>query len=334
MNKYIFLDIDGVLNSKDWFEQNKYVKGHTEINPDKVKLLKEIINNLGFITIILVGIILVSDNVITIGQLLSFNSLLVYFLTPIRNIIDLDDSIKQSKIAIKKILNLFYNKKNKGILDNKMKGEIVFKNLSYSFNDDKNVLENINLRIKKNSKVMVIGESGSGKSTLFKILKKYYDIPRDKVYVDNIDINDYQKSNIVYVSQNETLFSDTIYNNIDSNNIIDISKICLVDEIIKNNELGYNMLIEENGFNLSGGERQRIILARALANNFDIIVIDEGLNQVDTNMERIIIKNLIKNYAAKTIIFISHRLDNMDLFDKIVKIEKGKIVDDISKNIQ
>ncbi len=297
-------------------------------------LLKEIINNLGFITIILVGIILVSDNVITIGQLLSFNSLLVYFLTPIRNIIDLDDSIKQSKIAIKKILNLFYNKKNKGILDNKMKGEIVFKNLSYSFNDDKNVLENINLRIKKNSKVMVIGESGSGKSTLFKILKKYYDIPRDKVYVDNIDINDYQKSNIVYVSQNETLFSDTIYNNIDSNNIIDISKICLVDEIIKNNELGYNMLIEENGFNLSGGERQRIILARALANNFDIIVIDEGLNQVDTNMERIIIKNLIKNYAAKTIIFISHRLDNMDLFDKIVKIEKGKIVDDISKNIQ
>ena len=142
-----------------------------------------------------------------------------------------------------------------------------------------------------------------------------------------------KKSNIVYVSQNEILFSDTIYNNIDSNNIINISKICLVDEIIKNNQLGYNMLIEENGFNLSGGEKQRIILARALACDFDIIIIDEGLSQVDNNMERMIIKNLFKNYSNKTIIFISHRLDNMDLFDKVIKIEKGKIVDDLFKNV-
>ena len=296
-------------------------------------LLKEIINDLGFIFIILIGILLVKDNIITIGQLLSFNSLLVYFLTPIRNIIDLDDSIKQSKIAIKKILNLYYDKKESSILDKKMKGEIIFKNLSYTFNDTRNVLENINLKINKNSKVMVIGESGSGKSTLFKILKKYYTVPRDKVYIDNVDINDYQKSNIVYVSQNEILFTDTISNNIDSDNIIDISKICLVDEIVKNNQLGYNMLIEENGFNLSGGERQRIILARALANEFDILIIDEGLSQVDINMERKILKNLFENYNDKTIIFISHRLENMDLFNQVIKLKKGRISDDLSKNI-
>lgn len=296
-------------------------------------LLKEIINDLGFIFIILIGILLVKDNIITIGQLLSFNSLLVYFLTPIRNIIDLDDSIKQSKIAIKKILNLYYGKKENGILDKKMKGEIIFKDLSYTFNDTRNVLENINLKINQNSKVMVIGESGSGKSTLFKILKKYYTVPRDKVYIDNVDINDYQKSNIVYVSQNEILFTDTISNNIDSDNIIDISKICLIDQIVKNNQLGYNMLIEENGFNLSGGERQRIILARALANEFDILIIDEGLSQVDINMERKILKNLFKNYNDKTIIFISHRLENMDLFNQVIKLEKGRISDDLSKNI-
>ena len=296
-------------------------------------LLKEIINDLGFIFIILIGILLVKDNIITIGQLLSFNSLLVYFLTPIRNIIDLDDSIKQSKIAVKKILNLYYDKKENGILDKKMKGEIIFKDLSYTFNDTRNVLENINLKINQNSKVMVIGESGSGKSTLFKILKKYYTVPRDKVYIDNVDINDYQKSNIVYVSQNEILFTDTISNNIDSDNIIDISKICLIDEIVKNNQLGYNMLIEENGFNLSGGERQRIILARALANEFDILIIDEGLSQVDINMERKILKNLFENYNDKTIIFISHRLENMDLFNQVIKLKKGRISDDLSKNI-
>ena len=296
-------------------------------------LLKEIINDLGFIFIILIGILLVKDNIITIGQLLSFNSLLVYFLTPIRNIIDLDDSIKQSKIAIKKILNLYYDKKENGILDKKMKGEIIFKDLSYTFNDTRNVLENINLKINQNSKVMVIGESGSGKSTLFKILKKYYTVPRDKVYIDNVDINDYQESNIVYVSQNEILFTDTISNNIDSDNIIDISKICLIDEIVKNNQLGYNMLIEENGFNLSGGERQRIILARALANEFDILIIDEGLSQVDINMERKILKNLFENYNDKTFIFISHRLENKDLFNQVIKLKKGRISDDLSKNI-
>ncbi len=296
-------------------------------------LLKEIINDIGFITIILVGILLVKDNLITIGQLLSFNSLLVYFLSPVRNIIEINDNLKQIHVAIKKILNLYYDKEDIGFLEKSMKGEVVFKNLSYSFNDNDIVLDNISLRIEENSKVMVIGSSGSGKSTLFKILKKYYDIPRDKIYIANIDINDYKKSDIVYVSQNEILFSDTIINNIDSDNIINISKICLVDDIVKNKQLGYNMVIEENGFNLSGGERQRIILARALAVDFNILIIDEGLSQVDTNMERIILKNILKQYSNKTLIFISHRLDNLDLFDRVIKIEKGKIIDDFAKNV-
>lgn len=296
-------------------------------------LLKETINNLGFVVILLVGIFLVIDNKITLGQLLSFNALLTYFLTPIRNIIDLDNDIKQSKIAIRKILNLFYDKKDNSIVDKKMIGDISFNNLSYSFDEVNKVLNNISLNINKGSKVMVLGSSGSGKSTLFKLLKKYYQVPRDKIYIDDIDINDYQKSDIIYVSQNEILFSDTVYSNIDSDNIIDISKICLVDDIIKNNQLGFNLLIEENGFNLSGGEKQRIILARAIAKPFEILIIDEGLSQVDINMERIIMKNLIKKYYDKTIIFISHRVDNIDLFNQVIKIEKGNLISDLSKNI-
>ena len=295
-------------------------------------LIKELINNLGFIFIVLVGVFLVIEEKITIGQLISFNALLTYFLAPIRNIIDLDTSIKQSRVAITKILNLFYNQSSNAILNKTMKGDIVIDNLNYSFGDN-TVLKNINLKIVNGSKVMVIGSSGSGKSTLFKILKKYYEIPRNQIYIDEIDINDYQTSDIVYVSQSEILFSDTVYNNINSNNIIDISKLCLVDKIVQKNQLGYNMLIEENGFNLSGGERQRIILARAIARDFNILVIDEGLSQVDTNMERKIMKNLFQKYQKQTIIFISHRLDNIDLFDQVIKIEKGQISDDLSKNI-
>ena len=296
-------------------------------------LAKELINNLGFISIVLVGIFLVIKEQITLGQLISFNALLTYFLAPIRNIVDLDTNIKQAKIAITKVLNLFYNKTNNAILDKTMKGNIVINNLNYSFDDNTYVLKDINLKIADGSKVMVVGSSGSGKSTLFKILKKYYESPRDQVYIDDIDINDYRNSDIVYVSQNEILFSDTIYNNINSNNIIDISKVCLVDKIIKKHQLGYNMLIEENGFNLSGGEKQRIILARAIARDFNILIIDEGLNQVDTNMERKIIKNLLRHFSKQTIIFISHRLDNVDLFNQVIRLEKGQISDDLSKNI-
>jgi len=95
--------------------------------------------------------------------------------------------------------------------------------------------------------------------------------------------------------------------------------------------MGYNRVIEENGVNLSGGQRQRIILARALLKQSKIILIDEGLNEIDINLERKILKNIFKFYSNKTIIIVSHRLNNMDLFDKVIKLENKKVVE-LSKN--
>ena len=121
-----------------------------------------------------------------------------------------------------------------------------------------------------------------------------------------------------------------IFDNSDSSKLLDVSKMCYVDEI-KDHNLGFNILIEENGFNLSGGEKQRIILARALLRNFDTIIIDEGLSEVDTNMERKILKNIFKYFKDKQIIVISHRLDNLDLFDRLIKIENG-VQKDVYRN--
>ena len=189
------------------------------------------------------------------------------------------------------------------------------------------------MTIKDKDKVMVIGKSGSGKSTLFKILAKFYDVKNSKVFINKIDLNNYKLSeinkNILYLGQNEILFNDTLYNNLifDSSvcsKLLDTCKMCYVDEIIDSN-LGYYMLIEENGFNLSGGERQRIVLARTLLRDFNILIIDEGLSQVDVDMERKILKNLFEHFKDKTIIFISHRLDNLDLFDNLVKVEGGVV---------
>ena len=101
--------------------------------------------------------------------------------------------------------------------------------------------------------------------------------------------------------------------------------ICFLDTIIKKDPLGLNQLIEENGFNLSGGERQRIVLARTLLLGFDILIIDEGLNQIDISLERKILKNLVWKYSNKTIIVISHRLNNKDLYNKVINLNQGQI---------
>ena len=325
-------------NIKDKFEK-KYVKYLKDVFKFQnlfflQNLFKEIIDNIGFIFITLIGCILVLSDSMNIGRLLTFTSLLVYFLEPIKNIINLDTMIKESKNALKRIVDITnYAEEKNGLINEFHNGDIEFKKLDFSFNDRDYILKNINLKIKKNSKVMVVGKSGSGKSTLFKILMRFYKIKNNKVFVNNIDLNNYDinaiNNNIIYLGQNEILFNDTLYNNLvfdnsKSSNILKVSKLCFVDKIMDSN-LGYNMMIEENGFNLSGGEKQRIVLARALLKNFNILIIDEGLSQVDVNMERKILKNIFRVFKDKTIIFISHRLDNLDLFDELIKVENGVV---------
>lgn len=297
-------------------------------------LFKELISEIGFIAIIYVGCILVIKGHASFATIITFTSLLNYFLYPIKNIIMLDNTIKESKIAIKRILELIeYENKDVGIKDKLDNYNLTFKNVNFTFDEKKLILKNVNLHIPENSKVMVVGKSGCGKSTLFKLLMKYYPINNNKIIIGNIDINNYKESsindNIIYIGQNEILFNDTLYNNIvfDNNEnakLLNISKLCELDDILDSN-LGFNMLIEENGFNLSGGQKQRIVLARSLIKNFKILIIDEGLNQVDIDLERRILKNLFKEYNTKTIIVISHRLDNLDLFDSLIEFKDGKV---------
>ncbi len=305
-------------------------------------LFKQLIGEIGLIIIIYYGCLLYSDNIISLGELITFNSLFSYFLEPFRNIIDLNKDIKEAEDALKRINELIYIEEEKGILKNKKFKNIKIKDLDYTYNDIKLTLQNITLNINKGEKIMFIGQSGSGKSTILKLLKGYYKVDNNKIIIDHNDYNYYKKENInqniTYVSQNEMLFTESLYNNIKSSRnvndkkILEVIKMCFVDEIIKNNNLGLNMLIEENGFNISGGEKQRIILARSLLNDFEILILDESLSQVDIDLERKIIKNIFKKYKNKTIILVSHRYDNLDLFDKVVRLDNGKIKEVNRKN--
>lgn len=328
----------------DKFEK-KYVKFLKNIFKfdnynNTISILKDLVNAMGYLTIIYVGAKMVILGNLTFGDLLVFVNLLNYFLEPIKNIIDLNSEIKEAKNSLRRILELFKNEnKKQTFIDNVKVKEISFNNLSYSYDYKEKQLKNINLKLKK-QKILILGKSGSGKSTLFKLLMRYYEIPRNQITINGYDINDYKddviKQNFSYISQNEILYTDSIYNNlkIDKNiteeQIIEISKKCFIDEFL--NDLGLNMLIEENGYNLSGGQRQRIILARALLKNFEVLIIDEGLSQMDINLERKILKNLFKMYENKMIIVISHRLDNMDLYDRVIELKNGEIVKDVFKN--
>lgn len=294
---------------------------------------KNLLYSLGNTILIFSAIILINKEELTLTNALLFISLFNYFIEPFKNIIELDNDLKEAKISYQKIKEILINEKKEDKIFTPKYTKIEIKKLHYSYNLF-NILKNINLTIYKNDKIMLEGPSGSGKSTLLKILKNYYKVPSNMIFIDDIDINEIKESwfnNISYISQNEILFNDTIYNNIvlgkkvNEETFTKILKICHVDEIVSKMPLGYNTLIEENGFNISGGEKERIILARTLLCDFEILLIDEGLSQVDLNLERNILKDIIEYLKEKTVIFISHRNQNKDLFDKVIHLKDGVI---------
>lgn len=288
--------------------------------------LNELISDVSILLILTTGIILINKNLFNYSDLIIFYTLMNYFLEPVKNTIELNLIINEIKISLKRLIDLkYFVKKRK----NYQKGNININNLNITY-DGKNILEDFNLNIKTGEKIMLVGHSGCGKSSILKYLKQYY--KTDNIFINNKSINNFNlKDNITYISQNEYLFTDTLYNNITLGKKVDnldkIIDICELKDLINKNPLGIYTLIEENGFNLSGGERQRIILARALINIKDYLFIDEGLSEVDINLERRILKKIFKNYHNKTIIFVSHRNDNVDLFDKLVKLDEKVVLE-------
>ncbi len=308
------------------------------------ELLKDLFEGIIILFITYLGMTYVTDKSLSIGSLITYNTLLYYFINPIRNSFDFYKEffyVKNSIKRINNILNFKYEKIDKysGL---KIDGNIRLNKLEFSYNSKNKTLDDISFEVKKGEKVLLLGSSGSGKSTILKILYKYYDIKRNSIFINDYDLVDFTKrdirENIIYVSQNEFLYTDTIRNNIIMERIIqeseylNVCRLTYVDDIIKDNPQGYNYRLEENGVNISGGQRQRIILARSLLKNGNIILIDEGLNEIDINLERKILKNIFSYYKDKTIIIISHRLDNMDLYDRVITIEKGKLKDVLTRN--
>lgn len=302
------------------------------------QLLNDLVFDGGMMIIIYYASIQIYNNNFTLGLFMMLYTIINYLLDATKNILNLDVNFKETIYALKRVVGIFIDYNDSGIVKDFNFKKIKINNLTYTYNNCKNILNDLNLEINCGEKILITGKSGSGKSTLLKILMKYFNIENNTVFVDNIDYNYFSKDtilkNITYISQNEILFSDSILNNLSiyqKDRLEETTHLCEIDKILDNRKINLNYIIEENGFNFSGGEKQRLILGRALQKEFEILLIDEGLNQMDVSLERRILKRLFSKYCDKTIIVVSHRLDNLDLYNRNIEIRSGTIVKDVKK---
>ncbi len=217
-------------------------------------------------------------------------------------------------------------------------GKIQFKDLNFGYNKDELLFKHFNLTIQNNQKVCIIGHSGNGKSTLIKLLMGYYPVENGSIYLDGNDINDFDlnslRSQISYVNQNNKLFNGSIYQNIQYGNKLskeDIDKLVKrleIKNIYSNLKDGFESDVGIGGDKLSGGQKQLVHILRAFGNKNKIIILDEPTGAIDPENKQTILKVLKELSKNSTMILITHDESIMNMCDRIIKIEKGKVVSD------
>ena len=357
LTSYLVESLNGIQTVKAY---NAERKANRETEKKFIKLLKSIfhlswVSNLqsslkvfveliGGVVILWVGGVSVIHGEMTMGTLITFNSLLAYFLEPVKNLINLQPQIQTAVVAadrLGEILDLEAEKTEneyKKLKPESFSGDIEMKHVNFRYGTRKLVLEDINLKIEKGQKVAFVGESGSGKTTLSKLLLHLYSVESGEILMDGNNIEDIQmetlREKIAYIPQETFLFSGSILENLSlgldnatMDDVIEASKIAQAHEFINSLPLRYETRLEENGANLSGGQRQRLAIARAMLKKPDILILDEATSNLDAITERALDKTIHEFAKDMTTIFIAHRLSTIKNCDKIFVLEQGKIVE-------
>ena len=283
---------------------------------------------------------------ITLGMMMSISYIIGQLSGPIGQVIGFAQSMQDAKISLER-LNEVHNKEDEEeSIDNKINQlpdnkTIKIEDLCFSYDGAERdyVLENLNLEIPENRVTAIVGASGSGKTTIIKLLLGFYPPVKGKITIDNIPLDEINphlwRQQCGAVMQDGFIFSDTIAANIaagdeeiDKKRLLHAVKTANIQEFIESLPLKYNSKIGMEGSGVSQGQRQRLLIARAVYKNPEFLFFDEATNSLDANNEKTIMDNLQEFYRGKTVVVVAHRLSTVQHADKIIVLEKGKVIEE------
>lgn len=333
-NRYQNIDSEFVDYLEKSFKLTKYSILQTSLKQGTKLVLN--------IFILWFGAQLVMSSKISIGQLITFNTLLSYFTTPMENIINLQTKLQSAKVANNRLNEVYlveseFQVQENPVHSNFLMGDIEFDDLSYKYGFGRDTLTDINLTIKEGDKVSLVGVSGSGKTTLAKMIVNFFDPYKGQITINHQDIKNIDKKilrrHINYLPQQAYIFNGSILENLTlgGNSMIsqeDILKACELAEIrqdIERMPMGYQTQLSD-GAGLSGGQKQRIALARALLTKSPVLILDEATSALDVLTEKKVIDNLM-SLTDKTILFVAHRLSIAERTNRVIVLDQGKIIE-------
>lgn len=286
------------------------------------------------------GVINFEETGITVGKLIAFIMYIQMFFRPIRMIADRYNTLQMGIVSSSRIMNLLDNtehvQENGGFKPAHIKGDVIFENVWFAYNDEQWVLRDIDLHIRQGETIALVGATGAGKSSIINLLNRFYEINKGSIRIDGRDLKEYDlgmlRKNIGVVLQDVFLFSDTIYKNITLGNpdvteemvwhaadLVGARKF--IDRLP--GKLSYNVM--ERGSTLSVGQRQLISFIRAMVYDPKILVLDEATSSVDSETEEMIQLAIGKMMRGRTAIVIAHRLSTIQKADKIIVLDHGQI---------
>ncbi|MDX4026710.1 ABC transporter ATP-binding protein [Aliarcobacter skirrowii] len=285
------------------------------------------------------GLLLVAYSDLSIGLMFAMFGYIWFIMSPVQEILSIQYSLASAKAAIGRInsvLELSCEKDGDIKLDSKNGVDISLKNLSFSYNKDKNNLSNISFDIKAGEKIAIIGASGSGKTTISQLIAGFYEKSSGDILYNNISIDDIDKkslrNSVFLVLQMPILFNNTLRFNltmgedIDDKKIFKALKIAQMDDVLKNMPNGLDTIVGKMGVRLSGGQRQRLSIARMILANPSVVIFDESTSALDVQTETNLFKELKEFLKDKTVITIAHRLSSVKNASKIYVLNDGELV--------
>ncbi len=337
------LNLKKYLIKKTTDNQKNLIKYNYETSKkdEKFNAMQDIFNNLKEVFFILLSIVLIKNNL-----LIGTNLLIIYMYKSkatsfISGMGYIYRDFKSFNLAVERLYEVIDGEKySKEVFGNKkidnIKGQIEFKNVYFGY-DDKDVLKGISFKIKPCETIGIVGMSGAGKSTIFNLINKLYTVKSGSILIDNEDINALDentiRNGISTITQSPYIFNTSVKENLQMVNpqislkeIKEKCKLCLLDEYIESLPSKYDTKLGENGVILSGGLKQRLAIARALVKNSKIILLDEATSSLDNETQEYIHSSIKKIRKDYTILIIAHRLSTVIDCDKILVIDKGKVV--------